>query len=83
MKNESNLIDTKEELLKNFNEEQMKIYNYYKSKFSYANEELYPITREDKEMILLEKTCKILKSVLKYEAILSFFVITFMVMFKM
>ena len=82
MKKESKLIDTKEELLKNFSEEQMEIYNYYKNQFSYANEELYPVTKEDKKMILLEKTYKVMAGILKAEVAVSLLVVTFVFMFK-
>ena len=76
MKKESNLISTKDELIKNFSEEQMELYNYYKSKFSYANEELYPTVREDKEMIFLEKTYKVLSVVFKTELVISLILAT-------
>lgn len=71
MKEKSNLISTKDELIRNFNKEQMEIYEYYKSKFSYANEELYPTVKEDKEMIFLENTYKVLSIVFKTEIVIS------------
>ena len=76
MNKESNLISTKDELIKNFNEEQMQIYEYYKNKFSYANEELYPTVKEDKEMIILEKTYKLLSVVFKTELVISLILAT-------
>ena len=81
MKNKSNLIDTKEELIKNFSKEQMEIYNYYKSKFSYANEELYPVVKEDKELVFLENTYSVLKTIFKAEIVISLLVVTFVFIF--
>ncbi len=82
MKKESNIISTKDELVKNFSKEQMDIYNYYKSKFSYANEELYPVVKEDKEMLVLENTYKVLKKIFKAEVIASLIIVTFVFIFN-
>lgn len=82
MKKESNIIDTKENLIKNFSKEQMEIYNYYKSQFSYVDKELYPTIKEDKELIFLEKGCNILSSILKVELVLTLIIVTFVVMFN-
>lgn len=82
MKKESNIISTKDELIKNFSKEQMEIYNYYKSKFSYANEELYPVVKEDKEMVTLENTYKLLKTIFKYEVIITLAIVSFVFIFN-
>ena len=82
MKKESNLIDTKEELIKNFTEEQMEIYEYYKSKFSYTDEQLYPTVKEDKEMMRLEKTYQVLQVIFKVEVFASIFVLAFVSLFQ-
>jgi len=81
MKENSNLISTKDELIKNFSEEQMKIYNYYKSKFSYANEELYPVVKEDKEMVVLEKVYNTLSVIFKAEIVVALAISTFVFVF--
>jgi hypothetical protein len=82
MKKESNMIDTKDELIKNFSKEQMEIYNYYKSQFSYSDTELYPVVKKDKEMMFLENGCNILSSILKVEVVLALIVVTFVVIFN-
>ena len=48
MKEESNLIDTKENIVKKFTKEQMDIYNYYKKQFENSDNAIYPIAQEDK-----------------------------------
>lgn len=77
MKENSNLIDTKDEIINNFTEEQKRIYEYYKNQFSYPNNELYPIEK-DKEILVLEKSYKVLKTVLKFETVLVLIIITIM-----
>ena len=82
MKKESNLIDTKDELIKNFSKEQLEIYEFYKSKFSYADKDLYPVVKKDKELAFLENGCKLLTKVLKAEIVIALVVFTVMFMFK-
>lgn len=82
MKKESNMISTKDELIKNFSKEQMEIYNYYKSKFSYSDQALVPAQKEDKELIFLEKGCNVLSVIFKAELVLTLLVVTFVVMFN-
>ena len=81
MKNKSNLINTKDELIKNFSKEQLEIYNYYKSKFSYADKELYPVVKEDRELLFLENSYKVLTNILKAEVVIALIIITVMFMF--
>ena len=79
-KNRSSIIDTKEELIKNFSREQMDIYNRYKSKFTYVDPNLYPIVNGDKEIRFLENGCKLLEKVLKVEIVVALVVGTFILM---
>lgn len=80
MKKEKNLISTKDKLIENFTPEQLEIFEYYKSKFSY-NDELLPI-KEDKELIFMEKTYGILKILFKAELILALVIVTFVGLFS-
>ena len=79
-KNRSSIIDTKEELIKNFSREQMEIYNYHKSKFSYINPTLYPVISEDKELRFLENGCNILEKIFKFEVVVALIIGTVIVM---
>lgn len=81
MKEKSNLINTKEKLLKNFSKEQMEIYNYYINKYSKSDEEFYPAVIEDKELKLLENGCSFLTKILKVEVVLGLIVATCIFMF--
>ena len=47
MKKESNLIDTKDNMIKNFTKEQMEIYEYYKKQFVCADNESYPVVQNE------------------------------------
>ena len=76
MKKKSNLIDTKDELIKNFSKEQLDIYNYYKSKFSYTDKELYPVVKKDRELAFLENSYKILTNILKAEIVIALIIFT-------
>lgn len=76
----SSIIDTKEELIKNFSKEQMEIYNYYLNKFSKDDAKKYPAVIEDREIRFLENGCKILEKVLKVEVVVALLVGTFIFM---
>lgn len=78
----SNMISTKDELIRSFSKEQMEIYNYYKSKFCYSDQALVPMEKEDRELAILEKGCKILKIILKAEIVLGLAIATFVIMFN-
>lgn len=79
-KNRSSIIDTKEELIKNFSREQMEIYNRYKSKFTYVDPNLYPTVSNDREIRFLENGCKLLEKVLKVEIVAALIVGTIILM---
>ena len=79
-KKRSSIIDTKEELIKNFSREQMEIYNYHKSKFSYVDPTLYPVVSEDRELRFLENGCNLLEKILKFEVVVALVVGTVIVM---
>ena len=79
-KKRSSIIDTKEELIKNFSREQMEIYNYHKSKVSYINPTLYPVISEDKEIRFLENGCNILEKIFKFEVVVALIIGTVIVM---
>lgn len=81
-KEKSSIIDTKEELIKNFSKEQMEIYNYYKSQFSYNDNALIPVQKEDKELMMLEKSCDILSTIFKVQLVITLIIVTCIVMFN-
>ena len=79
MKKESNLIDTKENIMNNKEES----YNYYKSNLpACTDKEIYSLIKDDKEIALLEKGCNILGKILKVEAVITLIVITFAIIFN-
>lgn len=78
MKKESNLNSTKDDLIKSFNQQQLEVYNYYKSKFSYSGTEL--ITT-DKELTFLENGYSVLKTIFRVELIFALIILTFAIMF--
>lgn len=80
MKKENNLISTKDKLIENFTAEQLEIFEFYKSQFSY-NDKLLPVEKEDKELVFMEKTYNILQNIFKVEVILTLLVVTFAVIF--
>ena len=82
MKKESNIIDTKDNMIKNFTKEQMEIYEYYKKQFVCADNESYPVVQNDKEMVLLEKSYNILKTIFKVETVLALIIVTSMIIFN-
>ncbi len=82
MKEESNLIDTKENIVKKFTKEQMDIYNYYKKQFENSDNAIYPIAQEDKEILALEKSYNILKAIFKVETVLVLIIVTSMILFN-
>lgn len=79
-KKRSSIIDTKDELIKNFSREQMEIYNRYKSKFTYVDPNLYPTVSNDREIRFLENGCNLLEKVLKVEIVVALIVGTFVLM---
>mgnify|MGYP006864513949 CR=1 FL=1 len=81
MKKKSNLNSTKDDLIKNFNQQQLEIYNYYKSKFSYTGTELITIDKDDKEITFLENGYSALKSIFKVELVFALIIFTFAIIF--
>lgn len=81
MNKKSNLNSTKDELIKNFSKEQLEVYNYYKSKFSYSGTELITVNKEDKEIAFLENSCSVLKTIFKVELVFALIILTFAIIF--
>ena len=82
MKKEKNLISTKDKLIENFTPEQLEIFEFYKSKFSY-NDELLPVEENDKELMFMEKTYGILKILFKAELFFALIIVTFFTIFNL
>ena len=81
MKRKSNLNNTKDDLIKNFNQQQLELYNYYKSKFSYTGTELITTNKADKEITFLENGYSALKAIFKVELIFALIIFTFAILF--
>ena len=81
MKRKSNLNSTKDDLIKNFNQQQLEIYNYYKSKFSYSGTELITTDKQDREIGLLENSYNVLKAIFKAEIVMALIIFTFAIIF--
>lgn len=80
-----NNISTKDELIKNFTDEQLAIYNYYLSKYNAgsntSSSSTSLIVADDKQVQMLEKGCKILEKVLKAEVVVGLIVVTLVFVF--
>ena len=72
----------KENIIKDFTKEQMDIYNYYRKQFEKNDSTNYPIAQEDKEIMALEKSYKMLKSIFKIETVLALIIFTVMFLFN-
>ena len=81
MKKEKVEITTKDDIVKNFNQKELEVYNYYKSKFSYQGTELVPVYKEDKEITFLENGCNFLQVAFKVEAVVALVIFTFAFVF--
>lgn len=82
MERNNNVIDTKDNPMKNFSKEDMKNYNYYKNALTLSEKDIYALVKEDREIQRLEKTCDILGAALKVEAVITLVVLTFAVIFN-
>lgn len=81
MKKEKYEITTKDDIVKNFNQKELEVYNYYKSKLSYQGKELVPVYKEDKEIAFLENGYSFLKVAFKVEAVVALMIVTFAFVF--
>lgn len=77
MERKNNIIDTKENLKKSFSKMELEKCNYYKKQLNCNDEECYALIKEDRAIKTLEKTCNILASAIKVQAVITLALLTF------
>lgn len=81
MERKNNIIDTKENPKKNFSQEELERFDYYKSQLHYSDKECYALIKEDRAIETLEKSCNILSSIAKVQAVITLILLTFAFMY--
>lgn len=81
MKRKNNVIDTKEHPIKNFSKEELERYDYYKNQLNYSDNECLALIKEDRAIETLEKSCNILTSIAKIQAVITLILLTFAFMY--
>lgn len=77
MERENNVIYTKEDLKKNFGKAELEKYNYYKNQLKCSDKECYALIKEDRAIKKLEKTCNVLATMVKVQAVITLALLTF------
>ena len=81
MERKNNIIDTKENPKNKFRKEDLERYNYYKSQLNYSDKECYALVKEDRAIATLEKSCNVLASIAKIQAVITLVLLTFAFMY--
>ena len=77
MERKNNVIYTKEDLKMNFGKAELEKYNYYKRQLNCSDKECYALIKEDRAIKKLEKTCNVLATMVKVQAIITLALLTF------